>query len=415
MRSALLLAFALAACSTEPSAGRLEVERATPSYGPLVGGTVIALHGAGIRPSARVLIGGREAPLVRVIDDARLELVIPPGDQPGDAEVVVFDTSGSDSVRGIFRYSAPPSITDVSPDDVVAASTETVVTVTGHGFRDEGAGELHLLVGGQVVTDITIENDRTLTFVAPAGRPFARPELELINVRGRAVAPRAFRYTPGARPGLLLFPRWGASFAVFYDPVDRTTVAVPALSGSVPRLRSVVRDDEGEYWAMDIGNRIGRLDLDTQTLSELVPTTTRIPAMARVGDKIIGIARNLGGGGRFGTLDLATGGFSVLGTTSLFCCGSYGIAADGTTVWFTARQDASTVYVNTLDPATGAVGTPVMLAGATGFRVEELRSWNGTLYATSALGTLVELDPATGAVTTLTSPAERYSALDTFE
>jgi hypothetical protein len=415
MRAVAIIAIALAACGSEGAVRHVDVERATPDYGPLVGGTVIALHGSGFGSSVRVLIGGREAPLVSVVDDAQLEVVIPPGEQPGDAEVVVFDASGFDSARGIFHYSTAPSITTVSPANLYWAATDTVVTVTGSGFLDEGASELQLLVGRQPIPDVTIESDTTLTFVAPPGRPFARPTLELVNTRGHGVLPHAFRYTPGVRPGLLLFPRWGGSFAVFYDPVDHTTLPISALSGSVPRVRTVMRDDAGEYLAIDIYNQIGRLDLDTQTLTAVVPAVQRTPAIARVGDQVLGIVRYLGGGGRIGTLDLTTGAFSPVGTTSLFCCGSYGIAFDGSTVWFTARQDATNVYLNTFDPATGTVGTPTILAGGPGFRVEELRAWNGTLYATSTAGTLVSLDPGTGAVTTLTTPAERYSALDVFE
>jgi hypothetical protein len=411
---ALAIVVLLAACS-ESSTPSLGVERATPGYGPLVGGTVVTLHGSGFQPSARVLIAGHEAPLTHVIEDTRIDVIIPPGDRAGDAEVTVFHATGSASMRGIFRYSAPPAITMVSPSDVVATSGDTVVTVRGNGFLDEGAGEPTLVVGGQLVTNVAIESDTKLTFVAPAGRAFVRPHVEVINVRGRAAAPRAFRYTPGVRPGLLLFPRWGASFAVFYDPVDRTTTAIPAVSGAVPRFSSVVRGDDGVYWAVEAGTRIGRLDLETQTLTATVPAATRMPAIARIGERVIGLARNWGGGGRFGTLDLATGAFDPIGTTTLWCCGSYGIAFDGTTVWFTAREDWSTVYLNTVDPVTGVTGTPVTLAGGAGFRVEELRAWNGTLYATSASGTLVTLDPATGAIDTLTQPAERYSAFEVFE
>lgn len=415
MRLLSVVLVSLVACGSDPAVGTLRVERATPDYGPLGGGTVIALHGAGFGAGDRVLIGGREAPLVRALDDTQLELVIPPGEQPGDVEVVVFGDTGSITARGIFRYSTPPSITAVSPADVVGSSSDTLVTVTGTGFTDEGAGELYVLVDGQPVAEPVVTSDTTMTFVAPPGRVFGRPDLEIVNVRGRTVAPNAFRYTPGPRPGLLLFPRWGGSFAVFYDPVANTTVPIPPRSPSPPRFTSVVRDADGQYWAVDVSNRIGRLDLDTQTLVAPILLNTRIPALARAGDDIVGLARYWGNGGRFGTVDVASGTFAPVGTTPLFCCGSYGIASDGSTVWFTARQDWTTVYINTVDRTTGAVGTPVTLAGGNGFRVEELRAWNGTLYATVATGKLVTIDPETGAVTELLTGFERYTALEPFE
>jgi hypothetical protein len=235
MRLVPLVLALLAACGSNPVVRALRVEQAMPDYGPLGGGTVIALHGTGFATTARVLLGGREAPLVRALDDTRLELVIPPGEQPGDVDVVVFGDAGSVAARGIFRYSIPPSITAISPFDVVGASTDTVITVTGAGFADEGAGDNYVLVDGQPIAKSVVTSDTTMTFVAPAGRVFARPAIEIINQRGRTVAPRAYRYTPGPRPGLLLF-RAGATCSPCLRPRrsdDRADLVVVACSSTV--------------------------------------------------------------------------------------------------------------------------------------------------------------------------------------
>jgi hypothetical protein len=409
---ALLVLCACGEAATRP----IDIERVTPEHGPLVGGTRVTVQGSGFSASARVLVDGREPRFALVLDDTRIEVIVPPGERAGDAEVVVFDTFGSTSARGVFRYSTPPTIDSVAPADVVAASASTIITVHGSGFLDEDAGNLLLAVGGQIVEGVTIESDTSLTFAAPTGRAFAQPQLELVNARGRASLLRAFRYTPGVRPGLLLFSRYGASFAVFYDPVDHTTTAIPALPGA-SRVTSVIRESDGTYWAVDRNGRFGRLDLETQTLTNAIQISRRMPAIVRVGDGVFGLSgRNGGTGATFGTLDTNTGAFTQLGTTSLFCCGAYGVAFDGTTVWFTARQDWTTTYLSTIDPMTGVMGTPVALAGGAGFHVEELRAWGGTLYATSAAGVLVQIDSATGAVTPLTQPTnERYSALEAFE
>ena len=108
MRHALLL-LAFAACGNEPTT--LAVERAAPEYAPVVGGTTIRITGTGFRADDagpnRVLIASREAPLARTIDDATLEVVIPPGEEPGDAEVVVLNRHGN--ARATVRR---PAMTD---------------------------------------------------------------------------------------------------------------------------------------------------------------------------------------------------------------------------------------------------------------------------------------------------------------
>jgi hypothetical protein len=415
-RSFVIALLALAACDAEPVATPREVMRAMPDYGRLGGGTLITIEGSGFVLGDRVLVGGREAPLVDVIDDTHIEVVVPPGTQPGDAELVVFGPSGTTSRRDIFRYSEPPAIAGVSPDDVVAVVADTTVTVRGSGFLDEDAGAIALFVDGQPITDVVVVDDTTLTFVAPLGRVFAHPTIEIFNARGRADRPRAFRYTPSASPGLLLFPRFSAAFAVFYDPATGTAFDIPTLTTGSPRFTSVTRAADGLYWAIDTAGRIGRLDLETQTMLTTTNTSTRLPAMMHTGDQFVAIARFFGAsGGRIGTVDPSTGTFSPIGTTQLFCCGSYGITTDGTTVWFTSRKDWSTYQINTVDLASGGVGTPVTLTGGPSYRPEELRWWRGALYATTINGRLVTIDPNTGAVTDVHVGASRYSALEPFE
>ena len=409
---ALLVVLAIAACGNDATTPR-EVARATPDYAPLGGGTVIVLEGAGFGPSDRVLVDGREAPLVHVIDDTRLELVVPPGEQPGDVELVVFGPTGTASSGELFHYSVAPTVTSVSPFDVASTSADTVVTVTGTGFTGENAGEPIVLVDGQPLAGAITISDTTLTFIAPAGIPFVHPSVEIINSRGRGALSRAFRYTPSASPGLLLFTRWGGSFAVFYDPVTQTSVPIPARA-SAGRFRSVWRDADGNYWAMNLANEVGQLDLETQSLISPVFVPTRLPALTRVGTRVLGLARDGGAGRSFGEVDVTTGAFVPIGTTTLVCCGSFGIATDGTTVWITGLSDFVTAMINTIDPVTGATGTPVTLTGASG-RIEELRYYNGVLYAGTTASQLVTIDPQTGAVTRLLSAPERFSAIEPYD
>ena len=403
----------LAACGREPTT--LQIERAIPAYAPVVGGTTIRITGAGFAADEagpnRVMIASREAPLARTVDDATLEIVLPPADQPGDAEVVVLNRHGNARATGILRYSAAPAIDAVAPTDVVFSSTSTVVTLTGSGFFDEDAGTASVVVDGQLASDVVVTSDTSLTFIAPPGVALVWPDLELINQRGTATAQRGFRYTPSDREGLLLFSVSSSQFALFYDPTDHSTIPIPRVSGSSARFTAVVRDDRGDYWGADRSRRFGRIDMRTQRLANPSALQGWLPAVTRVGDEYLGVNRNVL---RFGRLDPTTGAFTTIGDEAIPCCGSYGLASDGTTLYFTAPSTTAPT-ITPIDPVTGIAGTPVPIIASAGFHVEDMRFFHGTLYVTSRDGTLVTLDPLTGVVTPLPVNLGRANAIEVFE
>lgn len=414
--AAVLVGLAASACGGDAPAGELRIAGATPDHGPLGGGTAIMLAGAGFTSHGgapvRVLIAGREAPLATSIDDATLQVVIPFGDRPGDAELVVLTDRGTARATGVFRYSAPPTIEAVAPAEVLFSSSSTRVTVTGSGFLDEDAGDVTVAIGGQLATDVVVEGDARVSFTAPPGRSFAEPEVTIADRRGTVTRVRGFRYIPSLRGGLLVFQKFGQVFALFVDPVDSTTVPIPWAGPQVMRFTAVVREESGAYWAMDRNWRFGRLDLSNQRLEAPSQGGGWFPTVARAGSDYFALERS---SLRFGRLDPRTGAFTAIGASPLPCCSAYGLASDGTTLYFTARQGSSPVELNTIDPATGAVGTPVPIAAPAGFQVEEMRFFAGTLYATSRDGTLVAIDPATGAATPLPVNIGRSGAIEVFE
>jgi hypothetical protein len=404
---------ALAACG-DSSPEALRIAAATPDYAPLVGGATITLAGAGFASAAnsvRVLIAGREAPLATAMDDATLQLVIPFGDRPGDAEVVVLIGDAGARATGVFRYSTPPSIEAVAPAGVLFSSTSTRITVTGSGFLDEGAGEVTVAVGAQIATEVAVESDTQLSFTAPSGRVFAEPELVVADARGTAIRARGLRYLPSMRPGLLLFPKFTASFAVFFDPVDHSMVPIPWAGPVATRFIAVVRGEDGAYLGIDRGLRLGRLDLGAQRLEAPLQVGNLFPTATRVGSTLFAIERfSL----RFGKLDPLTGAFTPIGSSPVPCCGSYGLASNGTTLYLTARQGSS-IAITPIDPATGVLGTPVPITAGSGFHVEEMRFFAGRLYASSRDSTLVTIDPASGAVTPLPVVPGRHGAMEVFD
>lgn len=407
MRSLAILGLLAACGSSQPDSPAITIERATPAWGPLVGGTRVVITGSGFDASeTRVFVGERRAPLANVIDDATLELVIPPGDRPGDAELLVISDRGSALASGLFRYSTPPAIEAIAPADVVFAQP-TTLTVTGSGFAAEDAGDVTVLIDGVAAPDVVVVDDTQLTLIAPGDRALGRPRIDVVNARGIATKERGFRYRPSARSGLLLFPRSGQTFAMFFDPVDRSTVTIPR-SGPFTVISAVIVDELDEYWATE-GSRLGRIDFATQRVLQTVPLQFRIPAMLRVGADRYAIDRI---SQRFGTLGV-DGVFAPIGDTQLPCCGSYGLAFDGTTMYLASRTGIDKT-IATVDRTTGALGTPVTLIGNPGLHVEDMRFFAGTLYATSRDGTLLEIDPATG-ITTVLLAIPRTTALEVFE
>jgi len=412
--AAVLIGLAMPACGDDP-AEALRIASASPDYGPLVGGTTITLTGAGFASHGgapiRVLIAGREAPLAAAIDESTLQVVIPFGERPGDAELVVLTDRGTARATGVFHYSAPPSIGAIAPADVLFSSSSTRITITGGGFLDEGAGEVTVAIGGQLATDVAVASDTSLSFTAPSGRAFTEPEIVIADGRGTAIRARGLRYVPSTRGGLLLFPKFGSSFAVFFDPVDNSTVPIPWVGATVTRFTAVVRDEHGTYWGFDRGLRFGRLDLSRQRLEAPLQVGSLSTTVTRVGSEYLALDR---ASLRLGRVDPLTGSFTAIGSSPIPCCGSYGLASDGTTLYIIARQGSS-VMLNTIDPATGALGTPVPITAPPSFHVEEMRFFAGRLYATSRDGTFAAIDPVSGVATPLPVSLGRSGAMEVFD
>ncbi len=413
MKTLIALLVLLAACDPSPGVVAPTLERAEPPYAALGGGSQVILRGAGFAPAPnRVYIGGREAPLVRKIDDTQLGVVVPPGDTAGDVEVVVLNRNGNAIATGLLRYSTPPAITSTSPARVLYTSDTTRITLTGSGFQDEGAGTVEVLVDGSPVLDVDVASDTELSFTAPPGRALVRPELTVIDSRGSATTHRGFRYAPSEHDGLLLFSSFSSSFAVFVDPIAMEVVPIPWVTNQAVRYTAVVRDDLGDYWALDRSQHFGRIDMTAQAIEDPITVSTLIPSIARAGSDLLAIDRITR---QVGSLDPATGAFTRLSTATLTCCGSFGIAPLGATVYVTSR-DATGIAITPIDPQSGALGTPVPLTGGpVGLHIEEMRAFGGVLYATSRTGQLVSIDPATGAVTVLPISPGRASAMDIFD
>lgn len=393
------------------------IESSSPDYGTLRGGSRIVLTGTGFlfngAPPNRVLINGREAPLAGAIDDEHLEVIVPEGDSPGDAEIVVFNSNGFGSATGVFRYSSEPAIEGVSPVSVRYDEGATI-TITGSGFLDEDAGPLTVLIDGAEALDVAVESDTEVTFTAPAGFVLTSPEITVDNHRGDGTLDDAYTYRPGPSGGLLLWPLFSDEiFLVFFDPISLDVVRLPVLDrggGNFPSWHSVVVDGTGRR----IGHRSGQqFQLDELSIDERSNTmirfmTANLADMTSVANTIYAIDRTTG---RFGTFDPGTGTFTPIGTENL---GVGGGSSQGSAL---AADSAGTMYVafsdtfSTISRTTGVRSGLVALTPA-GTHITGMRFVGSTLYAVGRDGNIMTINTTTGATTPVAAIGMNAGAME---
>lgn len=407
--AALALALATASCgggTVDSLDGGLDtptVAAVTPEFGPLSGGTRVVITGSGFlhgaAPPNRVLVGGVEASGGGVIDDRTLEIVLPPSATPGDAEIVVFNRNGRGSATGVFHYSEPPTITDVTPSFADIEGGD-MITIHGTGFIDEAAGPVTVLMNGERVYDVEVPNDGTLIFPAPAGEILSRPDIQLENARGEAAQVDAFQYVVnGSTAGLLVFPSIATdTFAWFIDTVGSVSHEIPNATGipNPPAYKAAARNAAGVWVVNRNDNTLNRLDIEAQTTTRVGTTAGSVPSMAFRGDTLLVFRRC----NTFGTLDTTNGTFTQISTTLNTCQGALAVDSGGTLYAVTTNSTA----LVTLDPTTGALGTPVAFTPAIApFHVSGMTFHAGVLYATltnsnTQSSKLVTINPATAAV-----------------
>ena len=406
MRSALVFLVSIAACASPATAP--SIDRARPPWGPMSGGTTVSLFGTGFDPAVnRVYIAGREAPVVRTVDHQHLEIVIPPGERSGDAEVVIVTSHDDVIANGVFRYSTPPAIESVSPANVVLSHASTTVALGGSGFLDEEAGIPTVVVDGQPIKEVIVRDDATLTFDAPPGIAFTRPRIEVINQRGSTSA-RGFRYTLSDHPGLLLYASTGENvFGWFYEPASGTLIGIPRVANVRPCIYAAMTAASGEHMASTYclpngGFGYGRMDFESQTVVDVIPTTLYY-AMVRHGDANYGIELN---SRKLGTFADNGTNFTAITQSSLFG-NQYGLASDRDSMWLVSRDNTFAAVVSTIDPATGVRGPATPLSQQ--LEMFDMVWFDGLLYAPAANGQLVSIDPATGVVTSIVFVGQSFA------
>jgi len=105
-----------------------------PAFGPLSGGNLVAIIGYGFTGATSVTIGGKAATF-RVINDATVEVTMPPGDALGSVDVAVNLTAA----RG--RAFAPGGYVYVADTPVTTPPPATAPPVVGAPTSSAGGAE----------------------------------------------------------------------------------------------------------------------------------------------------------------------------------------------------------------------------------------------------------------------------------
>ncbi len=237
------------------------LDAVAPPFGPLAGGTPIALAGAGLSQATQVLVGGAAAS-ASAPDGGSPAFATPPGASPGPVDVAVSTPDGSDTLPGGFVYLDPAasalSVAAVEPRGGPAAGGNTAAIV-GAGL----AGTAQVLFGASPAEILGAPGANSLMVKVPAGAAGARVDVSVQDGSGgSATLAGGYRYAlivasvspssgpaaggdlvevlgAGFSPGLEVL--FGALPATFVELADAGTLRVHTPPGAGP-VDVLVRD-----------------------------------------------------------------------------------------------------------------------------------------------------------------------------
>jgi hypothetical protein len=136
---------------------------ASPSFGPIGGGTVVNLTGTGFTGTTSVTVGGNPGTDVSVDSDTQITFTTPVG-VVGQANIVVTTPVGSGTLTNGFTYLPAPTLTNITPFQGNPAGGTTVI-ISGSGLT----GATSVTFGGDAATSFTVLSDSQIEAVTPGG------------------------------------------------------------------------------------------------------------------------------------------------------------------------------------------------------------------------------------------------------
>jgi hypothetical protein len=162
---------------TPPAVSLPSITMISPTHGEAVGGTIVEITGANLSGTTSVTIGGQNVTDITINSDTSITVTTPlaaPDMLDLPMPVVVTNAAGFSTESVFFTYDADvtppavslPSITTISPTHGEAVGG-TIVEITGANL----SGTTSVTIGGQNVTDITINSDTSITVTTPLAAP----------------------------------------------------------------------------------------------------------------------------------------------------------------------------------------------------------------------------------------------------
>lgn len=225
-----------------PTSGA-RIDSVAPDHGPLAGGTLVTLSGAGFAPGAAVRIGALQATEVVVVTSNEIHARTPAG-APGAATVRIVQSGALADKVDAFVYDAAPAVWVVDPPQGAIAGN-TRVTVRGHGFPVDA--DVDVRFAGGLASQVVVVDERTITCLTPPGDVGLAP----VEVSGGGVSAShagAFAYfDPAANPGTWGEPIDGALNITVQDAQAGTRLAgaTVVLGPDASGLRGIT-DDNGQ-------------------------------------------------------------------------------------------------------------------------------------------------------------------------
>ncbi|MBI4863001.1 MAG: IPT/TIG domain-containing protein [Candidatus Riflebacteria bacterium] len=175
--------------SSSSSSTSLVASRATPSSGPLAGGTSLTIDGVNFLGTITVSVGGAAATNVTVnADRNRITCSTPASSTSGEKDLVVTSTTnGKATLTAGFVYSSL-AVTSITPG-FGPLGGGTAVTITGANF----AAGTTAAIGGSALTNVTVVSSTTLTGNTPAGTEGSK-DVTVTNQEGTATLTNGFMY-----------------------------------------------------------------------------------------------------------------------------------------------------------------------------------------------------------------------------
>jgi hypothetical protein len=173
-----------------------------PAQGPLSGGSMVTIEGAGFQPGSFVAFGSTLAPATVIIDSLEIQAVTPPSPVEGYVDVTVSNAAGSVVCRieDGFYYGAGCSITAVDPTDLCGWVAETV-TIFGDGFQvDAEVFFFNRIAAPTPALEVEVVDSMTVVAKVPDQLTTVSPsyDVEVVNPDGtRCFLAPAFNVTRG--------------------------------------------------------------------------------------------------------------------------------------------------------------------------------------------------------------------------